>query len=187
MSQSFRRQIFLHYHVVALIRFVLLLYTHQWHCIHHKASANSITLMVLSMTHSTSCAVWEQSVIKLVCSREQLVIAHTDIWYHNFLLPHLPLAPHICVTERGQYGSDNGLSSVRHQAITWTNTDLLSIGPLGTTSMKLKSKYKTFLFVKNIWKCHLRNGRHWVQGEQISFCKTGCPARYQRYQIIVFT
>ena len=26
-------------------------------------------------------------------------------------------------------GSDNGISPVRRQAIAWTNTDLLSIGP----------------------------------------------------------
>ena len=29
-------------------------------------------------------------------------------------------------------GSGNGLSPIRCQAITWTNADLLSIGPLGT-------------------------------------------------------
>ena len=29
-------------------------------------------------------------------------------------------------------GSGNGLAPVRYQAITWTNDDLLSIGPLGT-------------------------------------------------------
>ena len=29
--------------------------------------------------------------------------------------------------------SGNGLSPVRRQAITWTNVDLLSIGPLGTS------------------------------------------------------
>ena len=28
--------------------------------------------------------------------------------------------------------SGNGLAPVRRQAITWTNADLLSIGPLGT-------------------------------------------------------
>ena len=28
-------------------------------------------------------------------------------------------------------GSDNGLWSLWHQAIMWTNADLLSIGPLG--------------------------------------------------------
>ena len=34
-------------------------------------------------------------------------------------------------------GSDNGLSPVRHQTISWTNDDLLSIGPLGTNFSKL--------------------------------------------------
>ena len=46
----------------------------------------------------------------------------------------------ICVS----VGSGNGLLPVRRQAIIWSNADLLSIGPLWTTSMKLKSKYKTF-------------------------------------------
>ena len=29
-------------------------------------------------------------------------------------------------------GSDNSLSTVQHQVITWTNADLLQIGPLET-------------------------------------------------------
>ena len=36
------------------------------------------------------------------------------------------MASEICVN----IGSGNGLSSVRRQAITWTNVDLLSFGPL---------------------------------------------------------
>ena len=33
----------------------------------------------------------------------------------------------------GQHiGSDNGLLPMQHQAITWTNADLLLIGPSGT-------------------------------------------------------
>ena len=31
--------------------------------------------------------------------------------------------------------------------------------------MKFESKYKTFHSSKCIWKCHLRNGGHFVQGE----------------------
>ena len=30
-------------------------------------------------------------------------------------------------------GSDNGLQPAQHQAITWTNAKLLSIGTLGTS------------------------------------------------------
>ena len=33
------------------------------------------------------------------------------------LLTHLPLVPHICVSELVSIGSDNGLSPVRHKAI----------------------------------------------------------------------
>ena len=43
-----------------------------------------------------------------------------------------PLVPHICVSELGSFGSDNGLSPIRYQAIIYTNAGLLSIGPLGT-------------------------------------------------------
>ena len=48
------------------------------------------------------------------------------------VLTHLRLVPHTCVCRLGSIGSDNGLSPVRRQANTWTNADLLSIGPLGT-------------------------------------------------------
>ena len=38
-------------------------------------------------------------------------------------------------------GSDNGLSSLRRQAIFWTNADVLPVGPLRTNLEKFKSKY----------------------------------------------
>ena len=37
-------------------------------------------------------------------------------------------------------GSGNGLSPVRRQAITWTNGDLLSIGPLGINFSEIQIK-----------------------------------------------
>ena len=46
--------------------------------------------------------------------------------------PDTPLVPHICVSELVSIGSGNGLSPLRRQAITWTNTGLLSIILLGT-------------------------------------------------------
>ena len=42
-------------------------------------------------------------------------------------------------------GSGNGLSPVRCQAIPWTNTDLLSIRPLGKNFSELQIKYKVFI------------------------------------------
>ena len=43
------------------------------------------------------------------------------------------------------FSSDNGLSPVRCQAITWTNTNLLSTGPLGT-NFQWNPKQNTKLF-----------------------------------------
>ena len=45
-------------------------------------------------------------------------------------------------------GSDNGLSAVRHQAIIWTNADILSIGPLGINFDEILMEIKTFSFKK---------------------------------------
>ena len=47
-------------------------------------------------------------------------------------------------------GSRNGLSPIRHQAITWTNADLFSSRPL--KQLKFESKYEAFLSNKSIWK-----------------------------------
>ena len=47
--------------------------------------------------------------------------------------------------------SGTGLSSVQYQAIIYTNVDLLSIMPQEQTSVKLKPKYKSFLWRKCIW------------------------------------
>ena len=74
-------------------------------------------------------------------------------------LTHLPLVPHISVNELQFIGhqwiiifSGNGLSLVRHQAITWTNAFLLSARLLGTIEI---------VFEKVVWQ----NGHHFVQGE----------------------
>ena len=49
-------------------------------------------------------------------------------------------------------GSDNGLSPVRRQAITWTNAHLLSIGPLGTKFGQIRIKTHKFSFKKMHFK-----------------------------------
>ena len=49
-------------------------------------------------------------------------------------LTHLLLVPHICVAEsdQHQFGSDNGLLPIRHQAIILTNAGILSIEQFGS-------------------------------------------------------
>ena len=41
--------------------------------------------------------------------------------------------------------SDNGLSPVRLQAITWNNADLLLIGPLGTNFSEIRIKIENVI------------------------------------------
>ena len=54
-------------------------------------------------------------------------------------------------------GSGNGLSPIRHQAITWTNAHLLSIGSFGTNFSEIRIKIQTFYSWKCIWKHRLLN------------------------------
>ena len=64
------------------------------------------------------------------------------------ILTHWGRVTHICVGKLTIIGSDNGLSPGRHQAIIWTNTGILLIGPWGTNFSEILIKILTFLFKK---------------------------------------
>ena len=99
------------------------------------------------------------------------------------LLTHLPLVPHIYASVHwAGIGSDNGLSPVRHQAITWTNADFWSIGHLGTNFNEIRIEIWNFYSWKCIWKCLMWNGAilsggdeltHWGQVTDKSISKPG--------------
>ena len=55
---------------------------------------------------------------------------------------------HNCVSKLTIIGSNNGLSPGRRQAIVWTNTGILLIGPLGTNFSKILIEISKFLFTK---------------------------------------
>ena len=55
---------------------------------------------------------------------------------------------HICVGNLTIIGSDNGLSSDKHQAIIWTNAVILLIGPLGTNFSEISYAILIFPFKK---------------------------------------
>ena len=78
-------------------------------------------------------------------------------------LTHFLHVWHTCVVNCVSIHSNNGLSPVRCQDITWHNA-YLSTGPLGQTSVKFESKYKTFHSWKCLWKYRLRNSGHFVRG-----------------------
>ena len=69
------------------------------------------------------------------------------------------ISPRWCIymSERWvSIGSDNGLAPVWHQAISWINTDLLSVRPLGTNFSEIWIKIRTLNSLKCMWKYHLR-------------------------------
>ena len=78
-------------------------------------------------------------------------------------LTHWGQVTHICVTKLTIIGSDNGLSPGQRQAITWTNTVLLSIVPLGTNFSEIWIRILS-LSRKCIWKCHLPEWRPFCPG-----------------------
>ena len=57
----------------------------------------------------------------------------------------------IC-TGKLRTGSDNGLSPVQRQAIIWTNSELLSIGPLGRNFSEICIEIQTFSSKKYVFK-----------------------------------
>ena len=83
------------------------------------------------------------------------ILNHEYCWVLLGYLTHLPLVPHQWTGSA--FGSDNGLSPDRRQAITWTNTDLLSVGPLGTNLNEIWIKIKSFSFMK----MHLKMSVKW--------------------------
>ena len=50
----------------------------------------------------------------------------------TYILAHWGRVTYICVGNLIIIGSDNGLSSVKYQAIIWINVGILLIGPLVT-------------------------------------------------------
>ena len=83
-------------------------------------------------------------------------------------LTHLPLVPHIYASVNWvRIGSDNGLSPVRRQAITWTNADLLSFGPWGTNFSGIRieihfSFMKTHLKMSSFKMAAILSRSQWV-------------------------
>ena len=70
------------------------------------------------------------------------------IWWDSFGLTHWGQVMHVCISKLTIIGSDNGLLPGRRQAIIWTNTGILFIGPLGTKFNSILIEIHTFSFKK---------------------------------------
>ena len=71
---------------------------------------------------------------------------------------------HICVSKLTIICSDNGLTPDQHQAIIWTNTGILLIGPLGTNFSEILIDTYTLLFKKMHLKMSSRKWRPFCLG-----------------------
>ena len=67
-------------------------------------------------------------------------------------LTHWGRVTHICVSKLTIFGSDNGLSPGRRQAIIRTNAGILLFGPLGTNLSGILSEIHTLSFKKMHFK-----------------------------------
>ena len=63
-------------------------------------------------------------------------------------LIHWGQVMHRCVSKLTSIGSDNGLSPGRHQAIIWTNAEILLTGPLGRNFCEISIEIHTFVWKK---------------------------------------
>ena len=61
-------------------------------------------------------------------------------------------------------GSDNGLSPLRRHAITWTNADLLSFGPLRKTVSEIRIEIQNFSVMKMHWNISSAKWRPFCPG-----------------------
>ena len=74
-------------------------------------------------------------------------------------LTHWGRVTHICISKLTIIGWDNGLLPGRHQAIIWTNAEILLIGPLGTKFSEILIEIHTFSFKKMHLK--MSSGKWW--------------------------
>ena len=81
---------------------------------------------------------------------------------HKDIIIHWGRVTHICVSKLTIISSDNGLSHRRRQAIIWTNSGILLIGPFGTNFSEILVGIQTFRSEKCTWKCRLCYSVHFV-------------------------
>ena len=85
--------------------------------------------------------------LPLIIQRSPLTLSEFDYTVVH-KLTHWGRVTHIYVSRLTIIGSENGLPPDRRQAIIWTNTGILLIGPLGTNFSEILIEIYTFSFRK---------------------------------------
>ena len=113
-------------------------------------SSNSSMLAMELLQSCTEPSIWSF----IICIKQRFTVSRISILWVNkhLVLTHWGRVTHICVNKLTTTGSDNGLSPGRCQAIIWTNSGILLIGPLGTNFSEILIKIHTFSFKKMHFK-----------------------------------
>ena len=135
--------------------------------IHSPRTSRDKTLglrrQVLSLPRSLAlCISHITAAITKSCIDMNLYICKDADSNKMILLTYWGWVTHICVREFTIIGSNNGLSPSRHQAIIWTNAEILLIRPLGTNFSETLIKIHLLSFNKMHLKYRLRNVGHIV-------------------------
>ena len=96
---------------------------------------------------------------------------------------YLDRAKHICVSKLTIICSNNGLSPGRHQAIIWTNAEILLIGPLRTNLSEMLIEIYTFPFRKMHLKMSFGKWRSFCLGLNVWGgwgCEVSCGGHHRR-------
>ena len=147
----------------------------KWHQGEHLVKYNKCVICLwdnifpnqkscLSLKHLCFLQIWAMQ----ECSAKTPFLQYKPSWNNSHqtqllvvLLTHWGRVTHICVGKLTIFGSDNGFSPERRQAIIWTNAGILIIGPLGTNFSEILIEIH-FHSRKCVWKCRLENGGHFI-------------------------
>ena len=90
------------------------------------------------------------SFINIVYQSWLLIVQHPILNHVEMILTHWGQEMNISICGLGSIASGNGLLPVRCQVITYTNADLLSIGPLGTKP-RWNFYQNRLIFIQKFW------------------------------------
>ena len=97
---------------------------------------------------------------------------------------------HICINKLTTIGSDNGMSPCRYQAIIWTDTEILLIGPLGTNFSEILIEIHTFSYTKMHFKMLPEKWQPFCLGLSVlnhAIIGSNNGLSHGRHQVIIWT
>ena len=117
---------------------------------------------------------------KLQVLRYHIIISYWTI------LTHWGRVTHICISKLTIIGSDNGLAPDRRQAIIWTISGLLLIGPLGTNFSEILIEILTFSFKKMRLKVSSAKRRPFCLSHSVLTCELTVTLLWHCIRVMAF-